>query len=151
MSAREPLKTDLMGHVKELRAVVHNIDPSSMVGDISKHHLEYMLDCAEKMTSYGKLNRWLGFIHGVLAVHGFLSIDQLRGMIHDTNIVTENSVSKALILGKVSDSVHDFFYYNREEDEDLTLSELQEAIDTGEVSLEEIGEEFMFHACKHRR
>lgn len=151
MSAREPLKTDLMEHIKELRTLVQDLDVEDLVGDVSKHHLKHMLDCAEKMTSYGKMNRWIGFVHGVLAVHGFLSVDQLKQMIHDTNIVTENSVSKALILGKVGDAVRDFFYLDREEDEDLTISELQEAIDTGEVSLEEIGEEFMFHVCKHRR
>lgn len=33
----------------------------------------------------------------------------------------------------------------------VTDNSVTKAVDTGEVSLEEIGEEYMFHVCKHRR
>lgn len=65
-------------------------------------------------------------------------------------LVTENSEEKAIVLGKVEDAITDFMYYDRKEDEELSVAGLAEAIDTGLVSLEEIGEEFMFHLCKSR-
>lgn len=150
MPARTPLETTLMKHVEELRVMVQSLSPSDMIGEIPKHHMEYMLDCMAQMTDYGKLNRWIGFVHGVLAVHGFLNIEQLRQMMKDTNIATTNSEEKALVLGRVEDVVSDFFYYDRKEDSELTIAGLNEAIESGFVSLEEIGEEFMFQVCRQR-
>lgn len=49
---------------------------------------------------------------------------------------------KDLILLTVEDLVADFTYYDRKEDEELTESALDEAIATGEVTIDEIVETF---------
>ena len=41
-------------------------------------HLIFMLDTMKNETDEGKLNRWVGFIQGVLWAHGWWSINDLR-------------------------------------------------------------------------
>jgi len=43
-----------------------------------------------------------------------------------------------LILSTVSDSVTDLLYYDRKEDESLPRGEIEEAIESGEISVEDI-------------
>ena len=47
-----------------------------------------------------------------------------------------------LILANANDLARDFLYYDRREDEELTEGEIQEAVEKGEVTKEEIIEEF---------
>ena len=49
---------------------------------------------------------------------------------------------KELILNVVSDLVSDFLYYDRKEDEDLEVGDIQKAIEIGEITKEEIIEKF---------
>lgn len=45
---------------------------------------------------------------------------------------------KDLILGIVEDLVSNFLYYDRKDDEDLTQAALLRAINSGEVTIDEI-------------
>lgn len=47
-----------------------------------------------------------------------------------------------LILNAAADLIADFLYYDRKEDEDLGMDEIEEAITDGEVSVDEILEVF---------
>lgn len=49
---------------------------------------------------------------------------------------------KDLILGKIHDLVSDFTYYNRKNDEDLSSEDLQKAVKEGEITIDEMVEEF---------
>jgi len=49
---------------------------------------------------------------------------------------------RELILANANDLARDFLYYDRKEDEELTKGEIQEAVEKGEVTKEEIIEEF---------
>ncbi len=49
---------------------------------------------------------------------------------------------RELILASASDAAKDFIDYNRKEDEDLPRGEIQEAIEKGEVTVDEIVETF---------
>ncbi len=55
---------------------------------------------------------------------------------------TEMSNIKRVILDTVSDLTVDFLYYDRREDEDLHVGQIEEAIINGEITIEEILEEF---------
>lgn len=46
------------------------------------------------------------------------------------------------ILGKVSDLVACFLYYDRKDDEDLPRGEIEAAIEAGEITADEIVEAF---------
>lgn len=50
--------------------------------------------------------------------------------------------TKTLILGYTSYLVVDFLYYDRKEDEDLPRGAIEDAIKSGEITAEEIGDEF---------
>lgn len=50
--------------------------------------------------------------------------------------------TKETILETVDDLVADFLYYDRKEDEDLPLGDIQKAIATGKISADEIVERF---------
>ena len=50
--------------------------------------------------------------------------------------------TKSIILGNVRDLVADFSYYDRKEDEVLTEKILDNAIETGIVTIDEIVQEF---------
>lgn len=47
-----------------------------------------------------------------------------------------------LIIANVEDLVIDFLYYDRKEDEELPRGEIQDAVNSGEISIEEIVEIF---------
>jgi ornithine cyclodeaminase/alanine dehydrogenase-like protein (mu-crystallin family) len=49
---------------------------------------------------------------------------------------------RELILASANDLARDFLYYDRKEDEELARGEIQEAVEKGEVTKEEIIEEF---------
>ena len=51
-------------------------------------------------------------------------------------------LKKQLILGTISDCAKDFAYYDRKNDEELSTSEIEEAILTGVITLNEIAEAF---------
>ncbi len=46
------------------------------------------------------------------------------------------------ILAAANDLARDFLYYDRKEDEELVRGEIQEAVEKGEVTKDEIVEEF---------
>lgn len=54
-----------------------------------------------------------------------------------------------LILGNVEDLISDFLYYHRKEDEDLLVGDIEEAIESGVVTIEEIVEKFSSELKKH--
>lgn len=49
---------------------------------------------------------------------------------------------KKKILGTISDLCSDFLYYDRKEDEDLTMEQLNEAVKSGEITIDEMVAEF---------
>lgn len=49
---------------------------------------------------------------------------------------------KQIILGTISDLCQDFFYYDRKEDEELGEGEIEAAVEAGEITVEEITNEF---------
>lgn len=49
---------------------------------------------------------------------------------------------RELILGYMRDLAADFLYYDRKEDEDLPLGEIEAAVAAGELSYAEIAEAF---------
>ena len=51
-------------------------------------------------------------------------------------------MTKQLILDTVSDLVANFMYYDRKEDEDLPREQIEEAIASGEITVEEIVAKF---------
>ena len=52
---------------------------------------------------------------------------------------------KQIILDKISDLCSDFLYYDRKEDEDLTVEQLNEAVNSGEITIDEMVLEFRKH------
>jgi hypothetical protein len=50
--------------------------------------------------------------------------------------------TKELILGTVDDMVADFLYYDRKEDEDLPRGAIEAAVESGEVTADEIAAKF---------
>lgn len=51
-------------------------------------------------------------------------------------------MEKELILDTISDMVKDFLYYDRKEDEYLGLGKIEECIKSGEITIEEIVNQF---------
>ena len=49
---------------------------------------------------------------------------------------------KQLILGTVEDMVADFLYYDRKEDEDLPRGAIEEAVAEGQITIDEIVNQF---------
>lgn len=49
---------------------------------------------------------------------------------------------KDLIIANVNDLVSDFLYYDRKEDEDLSVEQLNAAIKSGEITIDEIADIF---------
>lgn len=49
---------------------------------------------------------------------------------------------KKIILASVNDLARNFLYYDRKEDEELLMGEIQECVKRGEITKEEIVEEF---------
>ncbi len=52
---------------------------------------------------------------------------------------------KQTILDTISDLCSDFLYYDRKEDEDLTMEQLNEAVKNGEITIDEMVSEFRKH------
>lgn len=52
---------------------------------------------------------------------------------------------KQTILDTISDLCTDFLYYDRKEDEDLTMEQLNEAVKNGEITIDEMVAEFRKH------
>lgn len=52
---------------------------------------------------------------------------------------------KQKILDTISNLCSDFLYYDRKEDEDLTMEQLNEAVKSGEITIDEMVEEFRKH------
>jgi hypothetical protein len=49
------------------------------------------------------------------------------------------------ILDTISDLCSDFLYYDRKGDSDLTMEELNEAVNSGEITIDEMVMEFRKH------
>jgi len=49
---------------------------------------------------------------------------------------------KQTILDTISDLCQDFLYYDRKEDEELTMEQLNEAVKSGEITIDEMVLEF---------
>ena len=56
---------------------------------------------------------------------------------------------RTLILNTIDDLVSDFLYYNRKEDEELPTDSIHDAIENGEISIDEIVRVFEFHLTKN--
>ena len=56
---------------------------------------------------------------------------------------------KENILLTIDDLVRDFLYYDRKEDEDLQVGDIQNALIGGEITLDEIAERFKETLEKH--
>ncbi len=52
------------------------------------------------------------------------------------------STRKETILASVDDALSDFLYYDRKEDEDLPRGQIEEAVKAGEITVDEIIEQF---------
>jgi hypothetical protein len=52
---------------------------------------------------------------------------------------------KQEILNTISDLCSDFLYYDRKEDEDLTMEQLNDAVNNGEITVDEMVAEFRKH------
>lgn len=55
---------------------------------------------------------------------------------------------KELILGTIVNSVANLMYYDRKEDEDLPHGEIEEAIQSGEITIDEMTEQFKTQITK---
>lgn len=49
---------------------------------------------------------------------------------------------KETILGYIDDMVTDFLYYDRKEDEDLGVGDIENAVANGEISVDEMVDKF---------
>lgn len=49
---------------------------------------------------------------------------------------------KTLILGYITDLISDFLYYDRKEDENLPLGTIEQAINNGDITVDEIVAQF---------
>lgn len=54
-------------------------------------------------------------------------------------------VSKKHILGLIEDSISDLMYYDRKDDEDCPRGEIEEAVELGKVTIEEMVAAFEKH------
>ena len=52
---------------------------------------------------------------------------------------------KKKILDTISDLCSDFLYYNRKEDEDLSMEQLNESVKSGIITIDEMVAEFRKH------
>jgi len=55
---------------------------------------------------------------------------------------------KDYINGVISDAVAEFAYFDRKEDENLSVSELEAVVESGEVTVDEMVEMFRTHLKK---
>ena len=54
----------------------------------------------------------------------------------------KTTIDKEMILGYVDDLISSFAYYDRKEDEDLNVDQLNQAVKKGVVSVDEMTERF---------
>lgn len=54
---------------------------------------------------------------------------------------------REIIFAAVTDLVSDFLYYDRKEDEDLPRDAIEEALEKGEITVEEILDHFAAELC----
>jgi hypothetical protein len=59
--------------------------------------------------------------------------------------MADKKTTKQLILDNISDSVSNLLYYNRKEDDNLTIKKLNKAIKDGEITIDEMVAEFRKH------
>ncbi len=52
---------------------------------------------------------------------------------------------KQRILDAISDLCSDFLYYDRKEDDELSVTNLNNAVDSGEITIDEMVNEFRKH------
>lgn len=52
---------------------------------------------------------------------------------------------KKIILNTINSLCSDFLYYDRKEDEDLSMEQLNEAVKSGEITVDEMVAEFRKH------
>ncbi len=52
---------------------------------------------------------------------------------------------KKTILDTISDLCSSFLYYDRKDDEELTMEQLNEAVKSGEITIDEMVDEFRKH------
>ena len=52
---------------------------------------------------------------------------------------------KQIILDTIGDLCSNFLFYDRKEDEELTIEQLNEAVTSGEITIDEMVEEFRKH------
>jgi translation elongation factor EF-G len=63
----------------------------------------------------------------------------------DENNERKRYKMKQTILDVISDLCSDFFYYDRKEDEQLTIEQLNEAVKSGKITIDEMVSEFRRH------
>lgn len=63
-------------------------------------------------------------------------------MVRPDDLNDEDRTRRELILATVRDFVSDFLYYDRKEDECLPRNAIEEAIEAGEITVNEIVKEF---------
>jgi hypothetical protein len=56
---------------------------------------------------------------------------------------------KQTILATVSDLCADFLYYDRKEDEELSAGDLERAVESGEITIDEMVDEFRIQIDSH--
>ncbi len=54
-------------------------------------------------------------------------------------------IMKQIILGTIEDLCSDFLYYDRKEDEELSMEQLNEAVKNKEITIDEMVVEFRKH------
>lgn len=59
--------------------------------------------------------------------------------------MSDNRTRKQIIKDTISDMVTDLLYYDRKEDSCLGMDDIDEAVQSGEISIEEIVHEFEHH------
>ena len=52
--------------------------------------------------------------------------------------MSEEQGIRKVIFDVIEDAVSDFFYYNRKEDEELSVGDLSDALETGTITIDEI-------------
>jgi hypothetical protein len=57
----------------------------------------------------------------------------------------EQKTIKEIIIDTISDLCSNFLYYDRKEDEDLSMEQLNNAVKNGEITIDEMVAEFRKH------
>jgi hypothetical protein len=73
--------------------------------------------------------------------HGKMDIKTVRG-IHNMTSKWDAADNREKVLILIDDLVSDFLYYNRKEDEDFPVGKIEEMIQNGEITVDEMVEAF---------